>query len=107
MKKITENMICKEIIESAVKNEKEDYVNPGRVDSIMNSVMELSLQASFESQRLNYKTAFIYGVSIAVSICVGCIIGNLFDITSVPGVVNETPGIDFISVGLGGIFLPI
>ncbi len=107
MKKITDSKIYKEIIESAVNMEKEDSGYLGRIDSIMNNVVELSLQASFESQRLNYKTAFIYGVSIAVSICVGCIIGNLLDISSVTGVVNEAPGIDFISVGFGGIFLPI
>ncbi|GEM_PF-2365495 len=107
MKRITDSKFYKEIIESAVNKEKEDFDYKGRVDSIMNNVMELSLQASFESQRLNYKTAVIYGVSIAVSICVGCIVGNLLDITSVTGAVNESPGIDFISVGFGGIFLPI
>jgi len=107
MKRITDSKIYKEIIESAVNIEKESSGCRDRVDSIMNNVMELSLQASFESQRLNYKTAVIYGVSIAVSICVGCIIGNLLDISSVTGVVSDTPGIDFISVGFGGIFLPI
>ena len=97
----------KELLESAINKEKEDSAHFGRVDTIMNKVMELNLQASFESQRLSYKTAVIYGVSIAVSICVGCIVGNLLDISSVTGVVNETPGVDFISVGLGGLFLPI
>lgn len=88
---------------AAISKEEEGALNNNRVDKIMDKVMELNLQASFETRWLNLKTAFIYGISIAISINIGCIIGNLVEISSV----SQSVGMEFISIGFGGIFLTV
>jgi len=91
---------------TAIENEKEMNLQSNRVDIIMDRVTELSLQASFETQRLTLKTAFIYGVSIAASVSIGCIIGNLYEISNAAGSISDSVGVDIMSVGFGAFFLP-
>ena len=103
MKTSINNQDLENLLSNAIDKEKEVIIDNTRVDKIMNKVTEFNLQASFETRWLNLKMAFVYGVSIAISINIGCIIGNLAEITSV----SQSVGMDFISIGFGGIFLTV
>lgn len=103
MNTILNNPELEKHILNAIEKEKEIISRSNRVDQIMDKVMELSLQASYETRWMNLKTAFLYGFSIAVSINIGCIIGNLVEISTV----SQSIGLDFISIGFGGIFLTV
>lgn len=95
------------ILYSVIDTEKEPVMHSNRVESIMDKVYDLNTQASFESQRFTLRTAVIYGLSIAASICIGCIIGNMVDLSSVVITSSAQVGVDYINVGFGGFILPI
>jgi len=100
MKTRFNNPEFEQILLNAIEKEKEVISPSNRVDQIMDKVMELSLQASYETRWINLKTAFVYGFSIAVSINIGCIIGNLVEISTA----SQSIGLDFTSIGFVGIF---
>lgn len=103
MNKRLNNPELEQQILNAIEKEKEIISPNNRIDQIMDKVMELNLQASYETRWMNLKTVFVYGFSIAVSINIGCIIGNLVEISTV----SQSFGLDFISIGFGGIFLTV
>lgn len=105
MKTDHNNSHLEKIIYSAIEKEKDPVFRSNRVNLIMDKVNELSLQISFENERITPKIAFVYALSIAASICLGCIIGNLAQIyTSIQ--VSST-SLDLINVGFSSLILPI
>lgn len=87
----------------AVEKEKETVASAGRVDLIMDKVYELSLQTRLEAQRLSPKLAFLYGLSIAASVLLGCFIGNLADISA--NMLHVYPdSLDLLDIGFSTIF---
>lgn len=105
MKTDHNNSHLEKIIYSAIEKEKEPIFRSNRVNLIMDKVNEVSLQISFENQQLTPKMAFVYGLSIAASIFLGCVIGNLAQIyTSIQ--VSST-SLDLINVGFSSLILPI
>jgi len=103
MKTSFSNSVFEKLLMDAVDKEKEPVNENNRVDKIMDKVLEFNLQASFETRWLNLKTAFVYGISIAISINIGCFIGNMVEISSV----SQSVGMEFMSIGFGGIFLTV
>lgn len=105
MKTDHNNSHLEKIISSAIEKEKDPVFRSNRVNLIMDKVNEVSLQISFENQQLTPKMAFVYGLSIAASIFLGCVIGNLAQIyTSIQ--VSST-SLDLINVGFSSLILPI
>lgn len=105
MKANYNNSDLEKILYSAVEKEKEPIFLSNRVDLIMDRVNELSMQTAFEAQRLTPKVAFVYGLSIAASICIGCIIGNLAQITT--SIQVSSASLDLINIGFSTLVLPI
>lgn len=103
MKTSFSNSEFEKLLMEAVAKEKELIIKNNRVDKIMDKVIEFNLQASFETRWFNLKTAFVYGISVAISINIGCLIGNMVEISSV----SQSVGLDFMSIGFGGIFLTV
>ncbi len=90
-------------LNAAIEKEMQGAKLNSRVDKIMDSVTELSLQASFETKWLNLKSALVYGLSVTIAINIGCLIGNLVDVYDK----TYSTGVEFISFGFGNILLNI
>ncbi|PKO96089.1 MAG: hypothetical protein CVU12_07125 [Bacteroidetes bacterium HGW-Bacteroidetes-7] len=103
MKKNFNNPDFDQYLNAAIEKEKQGANRKSRIDEIMNSVTELSLQASFETRWLNLKSALVYGFSVTIVISIGCFIGNLVDVYET----THTASVEFISFGFGNILLNI
>lgn len=105
MKTNNNNSHLEKILYSAVEREKEPVFLDNRVNVIMDKVNEMSVQTKFETQRLTPKLVFIYGLSIAASVLVGCIIGNVAS-TSVNALQASAEYFDLINIGFNSLVLP-
>lgn len=105
MKADSSNSHLEKIISSAIEKEKDPVFRSNRVNLIMDKVNELSLQISFENERITPKIAFVYALSIAASICLGCIIGNLAQIST--SIHSSSTALDLINIGFSSLVLPI
>lgn len=93
------------LLSSIINKEKESVGNNRRVNLIMDKINALTMQASFENQRFAPRVAFVYGLSIAASVLVGCIIGNMA-CTSVNTLQVSTETFDLINIGFNSLVLP-
>lgn len=107
MKTSSNNSYFEKQLLSAIEKEKEKVFHNNRVNIIMDKVNELSMQTFFEMQRFTPRIALVYGLSMVVTICVGCFIGSLTDISSTVFVTTSNAGINFLDIGFGGFILPI
>ena len=103
MKKNFNNPDFDQYLNAAIEKEKQGANRKSRIDEIMNSVNELSLQASYETKWLNLRSALLYGFSVTFVISIGCFIGNLVDVYET----THTASVEFISFGFGNILLNI
>ena len=101
------NSYIEKILFSAIEKEKEYAFNNNRVHLIMKGINELSIKTLYEAQRFTPKLVIQYCVSIAASVFLGCIIGNLFDICSTNSILAACTEIEQLSIGFGGFILPI
>ncbi|MDO9680739.1 MAG: hypothetical protein Q7262_06965 [Bacteroidales bacterium] len=103
MKKNFNNLDFDHYLNAAIEKEKQGANRKNRIDEIMDSVTELSLQASFETKWLNLKSALVYGFSVTFVINIGCFIGNLVDVYET----THTASVELINFGFGNILLNI
>lgn len=106
MKDIDKNLYFEKLLYMAVEKEKQRVPRESsRIDYIMNEVNELINHTKIEAQLITPKFAFVYAISIAASVLIGCIIGNMVS-NPVNALQVSYESFDLINIGLNNNFLP-
>lgn len=105
MKNRDNSSYLEKLLYMAVEREKEPVSGANsRVDLIMGRVNELAIQSRFEARSLSPRLAFLYGLSIAATVLIGCFIGNM----ALPAnsLQFSYESLDFIHLNFTNFFLP-
>lgn len=106
MKTNNNSSLIDNLLSSAINKEKGSVDNNSRVNLIMDRIYDLTVHTSFENQRFTPRVVFVYGLSIAASVLVGCIIGNMVQL-SANSIMAISTSVDIINIGFGSMVLPI